>query len=166
MAELAVADELSDEQRSELDAIERGTPDLERQLRAATIAVERETADPETRTADDPDAEQRERVELRSRAQLTNFCGPHCPANKLTRISHEAILYRWICDLLGGSEWRCVEVVFSVGPKWAGSGSWVRKGIGFVDFGYEGSFACWDVLAFFGCRRWVGTMGAPERREP
>ena len=73
MAELAVADELSDEQRSELDAIERGTPDLERQRRAATIAVERETADAETRTADDPDAEQRERVELRSRAQLTNF---------------------------------------------------------------------------------------------
>ena len=73
MAELAVADELSDEQRSELDAIERGTPDLERQLRAATIAVETETADAETRTADDPDAEQRERVELRSRAQLTNF---------------------------------------------------------------------------------------------
>ena len=72
---------------------------------------------------------------------------------RLTRISHEAILYCWICDLLGGSEWRCVEVVFSVGPKWAGSGSWVRKGIGFVDFGYEGSFACRDVLAFFGCRR-------------
>ena len=32
MAELAMADELSDEQRAELDTIERGTPDLERQL--------------------------------------------------------------------------------------------------------------------------------------
>ena len=67
--------------------------------------------------------------------------------SRTARISHEAILYRWICDLLGGSEWRCVEVVFSVGPKWAGSGNLVRKGIGFVDFGYEGSIACWDVLA-------------------
>ena len=80
--------------------------------------------------------------------------------------STEALLYRWFCDLLGGSDWRCVEVVFSVGTKWAGSRSWVRKRIGIVNFGYEGSFASWDVLAFFGCRRWVGTMGAPERREP
>ena len=40
MAELALVDELSDEQRSELDEIERGTADLERQLRAGVIAVE------------------------------------------------------------------------------------------------------------------------------
>ena len=73
MAELAVADELSDEQRTELDAIERGTPDLERQIRAATIAVEAETAEAEQSAGDDPDAEQRERVELRRKAQLTNF---------------------------------------------------------------------------------------------
>ena len=50
-----------------------------------------------------------------------------------TRISYEAILYHWICDLLGGSEWRCVEVVFSGGTKWAGSRSWIRKWIGYVD---------------------------------
>ena len=73
MAELGLADELTDEQRSELDTIERGTPDLERQIRAATVAVETETAEAETRTADDPDAEQRERVELRSKAQLTTY---------------------------------------------------------------------------------------------
>ena len=42
MAQLSPVDELSDEQRSELDTIERGTPDLERQLRAATIAAEDE----------------------------------------------------------------------------------------------------------------------------
>ena len=42
VAELAVADELTDETRAELDAIETGTPDLERQLRAATSAVETE----------------------------------------------------------------------------------------------------------------------------
>ena len=29
MAELAIVDDLTDEQRSELDTIERGTPDLE-----------------------------------------------------------------------------------------------------------------------------------------
>ena len=40
MAELALVDELSEEQRSELDTIERGTPDLERQIRAATVAAE------------------------------------------------------------------------------------------------------------------------------
>ena len=34
MAELAAVDELTDETRSELDALEKGTPDLERQLRA------------------------------------------------------------------------------------------------------------------------------------
>ena len=37
MAELAVFDELTDEQRSELDEIERGTPDLERQIRVAVL---------------------------------------------------------------------------------------------------------------------------------
>ena len=33
---LGLAESLTDETRSELDAIEAGTPDLERQLRAAT----------------------------------------------------------------------------------------------------------------------------------
>ena len=42
MAELAVADSLTDETRAELDQLETGTPDLERQLRAATVAVETE----------------------------------------------------------------------------------------------------------------------------
>lgn len=73
MAELAVLDELSDEQRSELDTIENGTPDLERQLRAATVAVEDEEKAAETRTANEPDAELRERRELRGRASLTEY---------------------------------------------------------------------------------------------
>ena len=73
MAELSLIDELGDEQRSELDAIEKSTPDLERQLRAAVIALEIEEKETETRAATDPDAEQRERIELRSKAQLTNF---------------------------------------------------------------------------------------------
>ena len=73
MAELSIAEELSDEQRSELDTIEHGTPDLERQIRAATVAVEDEEKEAETRALDEPDREMRERVELRSRASLTNF---------------------------------------------------------------------------------------------
>ena len=73
MAELALVDELSEEQRSELDQIERGTPDLERQIRAAVIAVEDGERDAETRSIEHPDAEMRERLELRSKAMLTNF---------------------------------------------------------------------------------------------
>ena len=74
MAELGMVDALTDEQRSELDAIEAGTPDLERQIRAATIAVDQENAEQctETRTHE-PDAEQRERIELRSKASLTEY---------------------------------------------------------------------------------------------
>ena len=76
MAEFAKADTLTDEQRSELDTIENATPDLERQLRAAQRAVDDEET--EQRKAGEtgdtkPDAEQLERIELRSKAQLTNF---------------------------------------------------------------------------------------------
>ena len=73
MAELSLVDELSNEQRSELDTIEKGTPDLERQLRAAAIALETEERETETGTETEPDAEQRERIELRSKAMLSNY---------------------------------------------------------------------------------------------
>ena len=73
MAELSLVDELTDEQRAELDTIERGTPDLERQTRAATVALETEEREAETRAVNEPDAEQRERIELRSKAMLTNY---------------------------------------------------------------------------------------------
>ena len=73
MAEISLADELSDEQRSELDNLEKSTPDLERQLRAATVALEDEEREAETRAVNDPDTERRERVELRSKAMLTNY---------------------------------------------------------------------------------------------
>ena len=74
MAELGMAESLDDETRAELDRIETGTPDLERQLRAAAVAVEDEdrasTIETGTRTAD---AEQRERIELRSRASVGRY---------------------------------------------------------------------------------------------
>ena len=73
MAELSLLDDLSDDQRSELDTVESGTPDLERQIRAATTALETEESESETRAANGPDAEQRERLELRSKASLTSF---------------------------------------------------------------------------------------------
>ena len=75
MAELAIVDELTDETRAELDTIERGIPDVERQLRAAQIAVEAEEA--EQRTAapgdDDGDAEDRELQNLRSKVKLSGY---------------------------------------------------------------------------------------------
>ena len=77
MAELALVDELADEQRSELDTIERGTPDLERQLRAATVAVE--TEETEQREAakagagPEGDTEDRERAELRGKVKLGGY---------------------------------------------------------------------------------------------
>ncbi len=74
MAELGRADSLTEETRAELDAIEAGTPDLERQLRAARVAVEQEDAEQRTETlVGQPDAEMRERIELRGRASLTNY---------------------------------------------------------------------------------------------
>ena len=74
MAELGMVDELTTETRAELDTIETGTPDLERQIRAATQAVEAEEGEQRTQqTAASPDPEMRERIELRSTAQLTNY---------------------------------------------------------------------------------------------
>ena len=51
MAELSREDELTDETRSELDTIEKGTPDLERQIRAAQIAVTTRTTHRRSRPA-------------------------------------------------------------------------------------------------------------------
>ena len=73
MAELGLLPELSDENREELDKIEKSTPDVERQIRAATTAVEDEEAEQQTRAAEHPDAEMRERIALRAKASLTNY---------------------------------------------------------------------------------------------
>ena len=71
MAELSRVETLDDETRAEMDRIETGTPDLERQLRAAQAAAD---AEGEAETRDAPqDNETRERLELRSRASLTSF---------------------------------------------------------------------------------------------
>ena len=77
MAELAIADNLTDETRSELDTIETGTPDLERQIRAATSAVETEESEQRAAhpgdVAADQDGEDRERAELRKAVRMSNY---------------------------------------------------------------------------------------------
>lgn len=67
--EIAGMDELTDETRTEADALQREYGDLETRHRAAIIAQgEQETTIPQS-----PDAEQRERMDLRRQASLTNF---------------------------------------------------------------------------------------------
>ena len=76
MAELSRVDSLTDEQRSELDTIESGVPDLERQIRAAMIAAETEEREAKEKGAEAPgggDPEQRARIELRSRASVGRY---------------------------------------------------------------------------------------------
>ena len=77
MAELAVAENLTDETRAELDTIEHGTPDLERQIRAATVAVETEEAEQRDAGAaarkPEDDAEARELRELRGKVRLSGY---------------------------------------------------------------------------------------------
>ena len=77
MAELGLADQLTDETRQELDTIEAGTPDLERQIRAAQIAVDNEESEQraagDTARAPEGDAEARERAELRRRVRLGRY---------------------------------------------------------------------------------------------
>ena len=77
MAELAQLDTLSDEHRTELDTIEKGTSDLERQLRAATIAAEDEEAEQRAAgaaaRAPEGDAETRERADLRNKVRFGSY---------------------------------------------------------------------------------------------
>ena len=77
VAELAVADALTDETRAELDTIETGTPDLERQIRAATSAVETEETEQRDAAAtgnkEGLDTEDRERLELRSKVRMGRY---------------------------------------------------------------------------------------------
>ena len=76
MAELSAAAELTDETRAELDTIENGTPDLERQIRAARIAAADEEAEQREEAREtEPDAEDRERAELRGKVRLARYVG-------------------------------------------------------------------------------------------
>ena len=93
MAEISLADELSDEHRAELNAIEKGTPDLERQLRAAAIALETEEAEQRAAgaaaRAPEGDAETRERAELRSKVKLTSYVAAAIEQRSADGVEHE-----------------------------------------------------------------------------
>ena len=77
MAELAVAESLTAETRAELDSIEQCTPDLERQIRAATSAVETEESEQRAAAPGDlavgEDGEDRERAELRGKVKFGEY---------------------------------------------------------------------------------------------
>ena len=93
MAELAVAESLTDEQRAELDGIEAGTPDLERQIRAAQIAVDDEDAEQRAAGAKgqkpEVDAEERERAELRGRARFGGYVAAAIEQRSATDVEAE-----------------------------------------------------------------------------
>ena len=91
MAELSREDNLSDETRAELDTIEQGTADLERQIRAATTALEDEQRDAKIKATDQPDAEQRERIELRSKASLGRYLTAAVRGHAVTGAEHELV---------------------------------------------------------------------------
>ena len=75
MAEIGVLgeDQWTPEIRSEFEQVEKAVPDTEAQVRAARAAVEVEEGEQRQQTVETPDGEQRERLELRSRASLTNY---------------------------------------------------------------------------------------------
>lgn len=73
MAELSLLDSLDAETRAELDAIEAGTPDLERQVRAAQTAVDAEDRDSVAAAATGDSPEPGERAELRAACSVGRF---------------------------------------------------------------------------------------------
>ena len=73
MAELAATDALTDETRAELDTLESGTPDLERQLRAARQVAEAEAEGTAEVRETTETGEDRELRELRSKVQLSGY---------------------------------------------------------------------------------------------
>ena len=68
--DLLALETMDAEQRAELDALTKRMQEIEIETRAAIIL---EAAEVETHQLNEPDAENRERLELRSRAQLSNF---------------------------------------------------------------------------------------------
>ena len=73
MAELSLLDELDAETRAELDTIEKSTPDLERQMRAAQIAVDAEDRDSIIETGPGAEGEDPKRAELRAACSVGRF---------------------------------------------------------------------------------------------
>ena len=73
MAELSLLDSLDAETRAELDGIESGTPDLERQIRAAQTAVDAEDRDSVVAAATGDTGDDTGRAELRAACSVGRF---------------------------------------------------------------------------------------------
>ena len=71
--ELLGKDKLSTEERSELDGLSTRLQAVEVEFRAAVVVESAEAAEAERKAGRLPDAELRERLDLRARADLTNF---------------------------------------------------------------------------------------------
>lgn len=85
LAELSQVESLTDEQRAELDKIEADTPDLQRQIRAASasVAADEESAETQVREQGD-DPETRERLELRGRCNVGAYFAAAVRGKQLT----------------------------------------------------------------------------------
>ena len=99
--ELSGLDELTDEQRSQIDTLTQEYRDAEAQLRAAVIS---EGEEEKRALEQEPDREVRERIELRSKANLTAIFGRLCRAEGWTvpsvncrRPPASATASRWNC---------------------------------------------------------------------
>ena len=73
MAELSLLDSLDAETRAELDAIEKGTPDLERQIRAAATATDLEDRSAVIDAATGAEPEDGKRAELRAACSVGRY---------------------------------------------------------------------------------------------
>ena len=73
MAELSLLDALDAETRAELDTIEKATPDLERQIRAAATATDTEDRSAVIDTATGAEAEDGKRAELRAACSVGRY---------------------------------------------------------------------------------------------
>ena len=82
---------MTPEQRAEFDTLQNGTPDLERSMRAAQLAVDGEEADArdKAKTTKPQDPEMRERIELRKRATARDFFMARTRGKPLTGASAE-----------------------------------------------------------------------------
>ena len=74
-------DAFTDEIRAEAETLQTEYADLETRHRAAIVAE----GEDETRATEGPDAERRERLELRSRASLTTYLRAALPGGQETR---------------------------------------------------------------------------------
>ena len=109
--------ELDAEQRSEMDTLTTRMQEIEVETRAAIVV---ESAEVETRKLNEPDAEMRERVQLRTQAQLSNYLiaaarGTNPPAPRLSSSRQRRPLgFPWNCGTFHAG--KCARVARASRP--------------------------------------------------